>query len=219
MSADQDKAAVVHPRPDRVEVQPVPPIPDVTGQASDVASTNYSAYRTGLSNHRTGLSEHRTSLSEYRTDLSSHRTNLSTDRTEMSMRRTGMSFQRTRMSTDRTLMSIVRTSLSLIGFGFTIFQFFGKMVKTPGFELGANAPRNFGIALVALGMVLLTLGLWHHVVYMRVLRAERKSMVQAGLIHGESPYPVSPTLITAALLWLIGLFAVVSMTFNVAPFS
>jgi len=219
MSADKTTAAVVHPRPARVEVQPVPPIPDVTGESSDKASVDYSAYRTGLSNHRTGLSEHRTSLSEYRTDLSSHRTDLSTDRTEMSMRRTGMSFQRTRMSADRTLMSIVRTSLSLIGFGFTIFQFFGKMVKTPGFELGANAPRNFGIALVALGMVLLTLGLWHHLSYMRALRNERHSMVQAGLIHGESPYPVSPTLITAALLWLLGLFAVVSMTFNVAPFS
>ncbi len=113
-------------RPKRLPETPVPPIPKVD-ETSELASTQYSAYRTGLSNHRTGLSEHRTSLSEYRTDLSMHRTDLSTDRTEMSMRRTGMSFQRTRMSAERTLMSVIRTSLSLIGFGFTIYQVFEKL--------------------------------------------------------------------------------------------
>jgi uncharacterized membrane protein YidH (DUF202 family) len=100
-------------RPNRLPELPVPPIPNVDESKSDVASVQYSAYRTSLSNHRIGLSEHRTSLSEYRTDLS-------TERTEMSMRRTGMSFQRTRLSADRTLMSVIRTSLSLIGFGFSL---------------------------------------------------------------------------------------------------
>jgi putative membrane protein len=71
--------------------------------------------------------------------------------TELSRRRTGMSFQRTRMSADRTLMSVVRTSLSLIGFGFTIFQVFEK-AKDAKLLAAANAPRNFGVALVLLGM-------------------------------------------------------------------
>ena len=31
----------------------------------------------------------------------------------------------------------------------------------------SHAPRNFGIALVALGMVMLTLGIVYHVVFMR----------------------------------------------------
>lgn len=75
---------------------------------------------------------------------------------ELSSRRTGMSFQRTRMSADRTLMSIIRTALSLIGFGFTIYQFFGHMLEVPGSGLRPHEPRNFGVALVALGMVLLT---------------------------------------------------------------
>src|SRR5690606_31960406 len=70
---------------------------------------------------------------------------------ELSSRRTGMSFQRTRMSADRTLMSVIRTSLSLISFGFTIFQFFQKMQEADVLS-GVNAPRNFGVALVALGI-------------------------------------------------------------------
>jgi putative membrane protein len=138
---------------------------------------------------------------------------------ELSSRRTGMSFQRTRMSADRTLMSIMRTALSLIGFGFTIFQFFGHMLEMPGVSLRPHAPRNFGVALVALGIVMLTLGIVYHVRYMQGLRNERRLMIAEGLVHGESHYPVSLTLITAGLLWMLGLLAIVGMTFNVAPFG
>lgn len=190
-----------------VETEP-PPLPEVDAGDADAASVTYSHYRTGLSNHRTKLSEHRTSLSEYRTDLSG-------ERTEMSMRRTGLSFQRTRMSADRTLMSIIRTALSLIGFGFTIYQVFSKMLAHAlhiGF--GANAPRNFGMALVLLGVLLLTLGIVYHVRYMRALRAERDAMAREGLVHAQSPYPVSLSLITAVLLWAIGLLAIASMVFD-----
>ena len=138
---------------------------------------------------------------------------------ELSSRRTGMSFQRTRMSADRTLMSIMRTALSLIGFGFTIYQFFGHMLEVPGVSLKPHAPRNFGVALVALGIVMLTLGIIYHLRYMQELRGERSRMREEGLIHGETHYPVSLTLITAGLLWLLGLLAIAGMTFNIAPFG
>jgi putative membrane protein len=138
---------------------------------------------------------------------------------ELSSRRTGMSFQRTRMSADRTLMSIIRTALSLIGFGFTIYQFFGHMLEVPGTTLRPHAPRNFGVALVALGLILLTLGIVYHLRYMQGLRAERRLMIGEGLVHGESHYPVSLTLITAGLLWMLGVLAIAGMTFNLAPFG
>jgi putative membrane protein len=138
---------------------------------------------------------------------------------ELSSRRTGMSFQRTRMSADRTLMSIIRTALSLIGFGFTIFQFFGHMLEMPGTTLKPQAPRNFGMALVTLGLVMLTLGIVYHLRYMKGLRAERDLMIKEGLIHGESRYPISLTLITAGLLWLLGLLAITGMSFNAWPFG
>jgi uncharacterized membrane protein YidH (DUF202 family) len=205
-------------RPEHLPVTPVPPIPKVDESKPDMASVQYSAYRTGLSNHRTGLSEHRTSLSEYRTDLSTFRTDLSTDRTEMSMRRTGMSFQRTRMSAERTLMSVIRTSLSLIGFGFTIFQFFEKM-RDAGTITHAAAPRNFGVALVALGIVMLVIGIVYHLQFMLGLRHERDAMHQDGLIYAQSRFPPSMTLVTAIILLAIGLVAIVSMVLQAGPFG
>jgi uncharacterized membrane protein YidH (DUF202 family) len=196
-------------RPERVTETPAPPIPEIDVSHAD-ASTLLSQHRTQLSTHRTNLSEHRTALSEHRTDLSEHRTDLSMERTEMSMRRTGMSFQRTRMSADRTLMSVIRTALSLIGFGFTIFQFFQKMQDASVLK-GVHAPRNFGIALVALGIAVLVIGIVYHVQFMIGLRQIRQEMVAEGLIHGQSAFPASFTLITAVLLLLVGVAAIVSM--------
>jgi putative membrane protein len=137
---------------------------------------------------------------------------------DLSSRRTGMSFQRTRMSADRTLMSVIRTSLSLIGFGFTIFQFFAKL-KDAGTLAHAAAPRNFGITLVSLGIVMLIGGIIYHLQFMLHLRHQRDVMIAEGLVHGESKFPVSLTLLTAVILLLIGITAIVSMVFNVGPFG
>jgi len=137
---------------------------------------------------------------------------------ELASRNTGMAFQRTRMAADRTLMAVVRTSLSLISFGFTIFQFFKrlfdqKLITSP------QAGTNFGIALVVLGVAMLTLGIIYHLQFMHGLRRERKAMKAEGLIHAESVYPISLTLIAAVLLLLLGLLATASMVFNVGPFN
>jgi putative membrane protein len=137
---------------------------------------------------------------------------------ELSARRTGMSFQRTRMSADRTLMSVIRTSLSLIGFGFTIFQVFLKMREADVIK-SAAAPRTFGEVLVLLGIAMLVLGIAYHVVFMMGLRHERDRMKEAGLIHAESGYPVSLTLIVALLLLAIGIMAILSMSLQVGPFG
>lgn len=198
-------------RPPRVVPSAVPPLPEVDSANADQASVAYSHYRTSLSNHRTGLSEHRTDLSEFRTDLSG-------ERTEMSMHRTGLSFQRTRLSADRTLMSVIRTSLSLIGFGFTIYQAFEKL-HDAGSIASAAAPRNFGITLVLLGILMLVVGLIHQVQFMLELRATRRHMTESELIYGQSRFPVSFTTVTALALLLVGLAAGASMIFNVALFG
>lgn len=144
--------------------------------------------------------------------------NLDDISSELSSRRTGMSFQRTRMSTDRTLMSVIRTSLSLIGFGFTIFQVFQKLYEAQILNR-PKAARNFGAALVFLGVTTLVLGIIYHVRFMLELRRQREEMRAEGLIHGESRFPVSQTLIIAFLLLAIGLAAIVSMVFSVGPFE
>jgi len=137
---------------------------------------------------------------------------------ELSSRRTGMSFQRTRMSAERTLMSVIRTSLSLIGFGFTIFQFFQKL-KESGTLTHAAAPRNFGLSLVFLGVAILLIGIIYHVQFMYGLRIERSEMIGAKLLHGQSRYPASFTLLIALCLLVIGVLAILSMIFNVGPFD
>jgi putative membrane protein len=137
---------------------------------------------------------------------------------ELSSRRTGMSFQRTRMSADRTLMSVIRTSLSLIGFGFTIFQFFQKMHEAQVLQ-SSGAARHFGETLVYLGIGMLIVGIGYHVAFMTGLRREREMLKRDDLIHAQSDYPVSMTLIVAVVLLVIGLLAIWSMMSGAGPFG
>jgi putative membrane protein len=137
---------------------------------------------------------------------------------ELSSRRTGMSFQRTRMSADRTLMSVIRTSLSLISFGFTIYQFFEKLQGEK--VIGASrAPRNFGTALIYLGIGMVIVGIVYHVQFMLGLRRLRGNLVDEGLVHGESHFPVSFTLVVAVLLLFLGIAAVASVSLHIGPFA
>ena len=122
------------------------------------------------------------------------------------------------MSADRTLMSVIRTSLALIGFGFTIYQIFQKAHDAQILR-SSTAPRNFGEALVFLGIAMLVLGIGYHVVFMIGLRRERKQLRADGLIHAESQFPVSLTLMAAVLLLIIGLLAIASMVYGVGPFD
>jgi putative membrane protein len=137
---------------------------------------------------------------------------------ELASRRTGMSFQRTRMSADRTLMSVIRTSLSLIAFGFTIFQVFQK-ANEAGVLKSSAAAHNFGIALVLLGIAMLIVGIGYHLVFMRGLRVTREQLKADGLVHAESHFPLSLTLMVALLLLVIGFLAIASMVFGHGPFE
>jgi putative membrane protein len=138
--------------------------------------------------------------------------------TELAARRTGMAFQRTRLAEDRTLMAVIRTALSLIGFGFTIAQVFQKL-RDQDIITKAAAPRNFGLALVGLGILMLVIGIVYHVQFMLGLRHLREEMREEGLIHGETIFPLSFTLVTAIVLLLIGVAAIMSMVFHVGPFE
>jgi putative membrane protein len=137
---------------------------------------------------------------------------------ELSARRTGMSFQRTRMSADRTLMSVIRTSLSLISFGFTIYQFF-KGLQDQHLGAPGAAPRNCGMTLILLGVAMIVAGIVFHLQFMHGLRRERENMARDGLIHAESVFPASHTLIVALLLLVLGLAATLSVWPRIGPFE
>jgi inner membrane protein YidH len=135
---------------------------------------------------------------------------------ELSSRRTGMSFQRTRMSADRTLMSVIRTSLSLIGFGFTIFQVFKKLYEAQILK-SSGAARHFGESLVYLGIGMLVVGIGYHLAFMLGLRREREMLKRSGLLHAESQFPTSLTLLVAILLLCIGIAAILAMLTGEGP--
>jgi putative membrane protein len=130
-----------------------------------------------------------------------------------------MSFQRTRLSADRTLMSVIRTSLSLISFGFTIYQFFERLAQQNAIAAGSGQARRFGLSLILLGLVMLLVGIGYDFAFMSGLRSLRSEMKAEGLIHGESQFPRSYTLIVAFLLLAIGILAVMSLAFHVGPFG
>ncbi len=123
------------------------------------------------------------------------------------------------MSADRTLMSVIRTSVSLISFGFTIYQFFEKVQQQAPNELHVRAPRNFGESLIYLGVAMVAVGITYHIQFMRGLRNERKTLAAEGLIHAESHFPVSYTLVVALMLLVVGIAAIASLTFKVGPFD
>lgn len=198
-------------RPERVLPEHVPDLPEVAPGEEASASTIFSRFRTKLSRRRTGLSEHRTDLSEFRTDLSEQRT-------ELGMRRTGMAIQRTRMAADRTMMAEIRTSLSMIGFGFTIYQTFRSLAQAQLLN-GGNAPRNFGLSLILLGMLILAGGIWRHLQFARELRHRRADLTHSGLIHGESSYPISVSLLVALGLLIVGCMAALNILFGLTLFG
>ena len=55
--------------------------------------------------------------------------------------------------------------------------------------------------------------------FMAGLRKERDALHAEGLIHAQSHFPASLTLIIAITLLLIGLFAIFNMVFGGGPFG
>jgi len=66
---------------------------------------------------------------------------------------------------------------------------------------------------------MLILGIGYHVMFMMGLRRMREPLRRDGLIHAESQFPTSLTLIVAVLLLIIGILAIVSMVYDVGPFG
>src|SRR6476646_8646099 len=137
---------------------------------------------------------------------------------ELSSRRTDMSFLQSRMTADQTLMSVIRTSLALISFGYAMYELFTRLTDQKLLTQTA-APRNFGIALVYLGVGMIAVGIAFHVQFMLRLCRERREMRAAGLLHDENGFPLSFTLVVAFLLLFLGVGAIGSVSFGIGPFQ
>ncbi|MFN7399273.1 MAG: YidH family protein [Sandaracinobacter sp.] len=138
--------------------------------------------------------------------------------TRMASVRTSAAFQRTRMAADRTLMAGIRTSLSMIGFGFTIFSFFRTLVRDGLLRPGAleNAPALFGLSLVSLGILTLSMALIGEWKFNQSLRGQRQVFIDAGELRADEQFPRSWVWLIGFLLLLVGLFAVGNMALSLA---
>jgi putative membrane protein len=139
---------------------------------------------------------------------------------KMAGMRTALAFQRNRIAADRTLMAVIRTSLSMIGFGFTIYTFTTNIIQRSG-ALGLlrpEAPTRFGLTLIFLGVLILSLGIVNHYQYMQSLRHQRQDFIDQGLMPQKEMFPVSLALITAFLLALLGLYTAVSIILRAGLF-
>jgi putative membrane protein len=117
-----------------------------------------------------------------------------------------MARQRTLLAAERTLMAWVRTTLSMISFGFTIYKFLQYMFeagKTP-LMTTPKGPRNFGLALITLGVASLAIACvqyWHQL---------------KGLYPGRKPFPLA--LVVAGFVALVGIVALMNVLFHIGPF-
>lgn len=127
----------------------------------------------------------------------------------MPQERTDLAYERSRLAAERTLMAWVRTSLSMISFGFTIFKFFQYMKESEpsSFTFPVNRPRNFGLALVILGVVLLGLATLENVMFIKRLSRDSRRR-----------FPKSTALAGAFIITLLGILALLDLLLRIGPF-
>jgi putative membrane protein len=110
------------------------------------------------------------------------------------------------MALQRTLMAATRTAISLIGFGFTVAQFFERLRDTgpPGLRvMRPEGPRDFGLALIAAGILSLVVFTWEY----RTAARQLRSGAYAAIATDQAMR--TPTFIVAVVVILIGVAALV----------
>lgn len=118
---------------------------------------------------------------------------------------------RTLLGLQRTLLAAVRTSVSLIGFGFTVAQFFEKLMGNASVGLrhvGPEMPRNVGLLLIGGGVLSLAMFTWQYYNATRYLRRDYPEISDSGKSMHNSCY-----LVTGIVL-LIGVAAFMSVLFR-----
>ncbi|MEN6370541.1 MAG: DUF202 domain-containing protein [Armatimonadota bacterium] len=121
--------------------------------------------------------------------------------------KTDLARERTIIAEERTLMAWMRTSVSLIGFGFTLakfFQYLGR-IEVLG-KVRAQAPRNLGLTLVALGTLSLIAAAIQHRLYLN----------EMGVKKGRHLWSLA--FIVSILVILIGVLAFVGMFLGEGPY-
>ena len=115
-----------------------------------------------------------------------------------------LALDRTRLAYDRTMLSWIRTATALISFGFSIQQFF--RIARPGDleSKGWIGPHEFGLMMVATGLLALLLAALE---YRRAIRSLR---AQYPVTEQYPDIPRSQASVLAGLIAILGLLALIS---------
>ena len=117
-----------------------------------------------------------------------------------------LAVERTIMAAERTLMSWTRTSISLISFGFTIYKFLQYMQEEGKAAIrDPNGPRNFGMALISVGVIALT------VASIQYRQLQKK-------VKPEKKLPLSLAVAVAWSIIVLGFFALANVVLQSGPF-
>ena len=119
---------------------------------------------------------------------------------------TDLAFERSRLASERTLMAWIRTSMSMISFGFSISKFFQYLGESTVGQ-AHHGPVNLGRVMVVLGVLLLVPAIIQHWQFLKGLKT-----------RAHRSFPPSLALVTAALIQLIGIAALLSLLLRLGPF-
>jgi putative membrane protein len=120
---------------------------------------------------------------------------------------TDLAVERSRLAAERTLMAWIRTSMSMISFGFTISKFFEYLGESPAGIRTHHGPVNLGRVMVVLGVLLLVPAIVQHWQFLKGLKA-----------RAHRRFPPSLALVTAGVIQLIGIGALLSLLLRLGPF-
>lgn len=112
---------------------------------------------------------------------------------------TRLAYDRTWLSYERTMQAWIRTAISLITFGFTVSKLADIVERNPADRARLAEPHEFGFILVGIGFVALAMAAVEYRQSISLLRTE----------YGQSPR--SKSVILAALIAALGVFALITM--------
>jgi len=110
--------------------------------------------------------------------------------------------ERTRIAYEGPMMSWIRTATSLITFGFSIYKFFQIEGHGSVYATRPIGPREFALALVAIGLGALALATMEYRQNMRILKAQ----------YAQGPRSLAG--LVAASISVLGVVALVAVLFR-----